>query len=119
MVNHMASDYIRERSNREGVLARNSFSQPGLGREVAKKGERCRPNCYEIVDVGRPTTLIGVRRVNCDVLVETRHGRVKPPGKPKCAGRKHAFRVVDMPQRLADAPFVGRVTIERLVLRNS
>ena len=63
--------------------------------------------------------MVRARRSSCNILVKARQGGIEPARKPKRAKDKEAFGVGQVVHDIANAPFPGRVTIQRAVPRDA
>jgi hypothetical protein len=79
-----------------------------------RKSEMVREaHALELLDMGGPGDLVGLSAGYRDVMIIAGQGTLKAARKPQRAKGKGALAIGDMVQHLPDAPFIGRVTVQR------
>src|SRR5215472_4192993 len=105
--------------HRKCIAARRSLALPGLGRKVSEEREGREADLAKLLNMTGPGNRVGSGCANGDVLFKAGQGTIKPAGEPECARDEDSLRIVDVIPQLADAPFVRRVPIERLLFGNT
>src|SRR5689334_20677527 len=103
----------RERASTERVVARDTATHPCVRRDMLEECNRGGANGAEFIDVAPEGSLVGARRPNRGVLVETGKRRLIAARKPEGAIREDALGVVQMTDDFADGPLVRSVAMER------
>ncbi len=72
MVCPMACDDECERTHCERISVGDAASRPGVRRKIPEEGKSGEPYISELLNVGRPGNVIGLRTCSRDVLIVTR-----------------------------------------------
>src|SRR6185437_5982963 len=105
-------------AHRKRFVTGDSASHPRIRWHVLVKRKRREPHPSERLNVRGPSNSVGICAGDGHVLIETRQRSLEAASKPQRAKSDKPFRVVEVVQHLPDAPFVRRVAVQRLLLRN-
>src|SRR4029453_3841145 len=118
VMRHMPRGYVCECPHCERVPARDPALRPRLVRQVAEEIQRRLADRAELRHEVAQRTLIEAHGRDRDVLIEAWQLPGKPTCKPERTEHEHALTVVDVANDLANAPLVGGIAMERLLLRD-
>src|SRR5688572_4103675 len=107
---------VRERANTERIPAGDTAARPGLRGKVAEERHRRAPDRLKVVEKVRPRALVGARLPYRDVLLEARQRTVESAREPERAKGEETLGVAQMVDHLANAPLVGRVAMQGLLV---
>src|SRR6185295_18118897 len=95
-----------------GVAAGDAAAPPGVGRQVAEKGEGREAHAAKLLDLASPGDIVGLCAAVADFLIEARQGSVEAAGEPEGPVDGDPLGVVEVGEHLADAPLLRRITVE-------
>ena len=119
VVGEVSGDHEGEGADGEGIVAGDAAARPCFGGQIAEKRNRSEADAAKFLDVLGPGNLVGVSRSGGDVLVETGKWRGETASEPECALVVETLAVVQVTERFADAPFIGRVAMKRFLFRDA
>src|SRR5580700_10050997 len=114
----MAGDDECQRADGEWFDAGHSGAHPGLRREVLEERDGGETDAPEFFNMRGPRDRIGLRTCGCDVRVVAGQWTVEGTGKPESSESECAFRIGNMIQNLADAPFAGSASVQGSLIRD-
>jgi hypothetical protein len=91
---------------------------PGLRGQVLEERDGCETDVPEFFNMRGPGDRVGLRTCGCDILVVSGQWTVEGTGKPESSESECAFRIGNMIQNLADAPFAGSVSVQGSLFRD-
>jgi hypothetical protein len=118
-VREMPGDDEGERADSDFVAAGDAGAHPRFIGEIAEERNCGEADAAEFLDVRGPGQAIGLGAGDGDVLVEAGERVRKASGEPESAIGEDAFGIGDVAEDFANAPFFGRVAIERFFFRNA
>lgn len=116
MVRDVPGDDVSQRPDGNGIVTRDSSPIPRLRGQALEEGDRGEAHVFELLDQIRPRSVVRVRGLDGDVLIEARQRIGKSARKPDSPARKDALAIVNVVQHLANSPLSGRVRMETLLL---
>ena len=117
MVGDVPGHDVSQRPDRERIPTGDARPGPRLLRHVPEKGDRGQANRPELVNQFRPWRVVGMRRGDRHLLIETRQRLLKTACKPESAAEENTLTIVHVVQDFANSPFAGRVTVKTFLLR--
>lgn len=113
MMLDVAGDDEGESAHGEGFAVCDTVSRPRTWRQILEQANGREANEAELFDMVEPRNSIGLGTFRADVLVVAGERRFESSRKPEGAKGKGAFSVGDVIENLANAPFIGGVTVKR------
>src|SRR5215472_19389027 len=118
-MDHVSGHDVSAGAHRKRIAAGDTGSHPGFFWQFLEKAERAQTDLTKFFDMTGPGKVISPAAFNCNLLVKAGQRAIKPAGKPQCAKDKDALSNVHVVPRLAYAPFIRRITVERFFFRDS
>src|SRR5215467_8495104 len=115
VVINVAGNDVRHGPYRKRITAGRTAPVPSFRGKVAEECEARLADLTELLNMPRPGHSVRFGRADYHVLVKARQRGLHLAREPQPAKEKHSFSIVHMPPRLADAPLVRRVAVERLL----
>ncbi len=112
MMRQVSGDDERQGAHGEWVSICGSAAHPRLWRQIAEERKCRQPHPPEFFYMSRPGNIIRSAMGHTGVLIVTRQRSLKTSGKPEDPKRENSFGVGEMIQRLPDAPFSRRISVE-------
>src|SRR5262249_50634912 len=116
VMDHVAGGQVCERTDGKRIPARYAASTPRFVGKTAKERDRRRSNRQEFVEMAAPCPYVRTGERHSHVLIEAGQRRVEAARKPERSRDKKTLSIVDMADNFTDAPFVGCVPTERLLV---
>ena len=113
MMRDVTSDDEGESAHGERFAVRDAVTRPRTGRQILEKANRGQADEAKFLDVIEPRNSVGLGTFRPDILIVTGKRLVESSRKPESAEREDAFRVGDVVEQFANAPFVGGIAVKK------
>jgi hypothetical protein len=98
---------INASARREGIVAVDPGTHPGLARQIGEQSNRRLPHATELFDVGRPRDPVGLGADGPQCSGRTREVAPRSRAQTTALESKGALRIGNVVEYLPDAPLVG------------
>src|SRR5438067_1315255 len=103
----------------EAIVAGDSASHPGVGRQIAEEGQSRGAYRAEIFDVAGPGEVVGAGAGGADVLIVAGKRSIEAACEPESAKDEGALGVVNVVQDFTNGPLFGCIPVQGLLLRDA
>src|SRR5215469_4562079 len=114
----MSGHYVNAGPHGKRIAAGDTGSHPGFLRQLLEKAQRGQTDLTKFFDMSGPGKVIAATALYCNLLIKAGQRAVKSASKPQSAEDKDALSIVHVVPRLAYAPFIRRITIQRFFFRD-